>query len=302
VIRGKRFIPNSATFVKDFSVKAVLYQSHGRYTLWTDCTDWFGEMKILVCVKQIPQLDAGIRIDAAGLWVEFVKSHPFVMNRFDEFAVEEAVRIKESDPGVTIDAISVGPLRAEKVIRRSMGMGADHGIHVITESEGFISPLDTASWIASVAERKAYDLILTGAMSEDAMQGQVGPMLAELLGMPWATSTIFAQVSLDSGTLYAEREMEGGVRECLELDLPALLTLQSGINRPRYPSLSNMLRANKQALEIIEVGSGAADCGKEHLVRLKYPEKSRAGWILDGSAEEKADRLLAVLRDRAFIA
>ncbi len=259
-------------------------------------------MKILVCVKQIPQLDAGIRIDAAGVWVDLGKSHPFVINRFDEFAVEEAVRIKESHPGVKIDAISVGPLRAEKVIRRSMGMGADHGIHVITEGEGFISPLDTASWIASVAERKRYDLILTGALSEDAMQGQVGPMLAELLGMPWATSTIFAQVSPDSGTLYAEREVEGGVRESLDLHLPALLTLQSGINRPRYPSLSNMLRANKQALEIIEVGSGAAGRGKEHLMQMKYPEKSRAGRVLDGSVEQKADQLLAILRDRALIA
>jgi electron transfer flavoprotein beta subunit len=257
-------------------------------------------MKILVCVKQIPQLDAGIRIDAAGEWVEFGKSHPFVMNRFDEFAVEEAVRIKESHSAATIDAISVGPQRAEKVIRRSMGMGADHGIHVLTAGEGFIGGFSTASLIASVAERKGYDLILTGAISEDAMQGQVGPMLAELLGMPYATSTILLRVSPDSGTLYCEREEEGGARTGLELRLPALLTIQSGINNPRYPSLSKMLRAKKQPLDIIDVGPGERGPGKDRLIRLSRPEKSRAGRILEGSAEHKADQLLAVLRERAL--
>ena len=122
------------------------------------------------------------------------------MNRPDEYAVEEAVRIRETIPDTSIEVLSVGPPRVSTVIRRALGMGAGHGIHIVTPEDGYLSPLVTASWIASFARNRSYDLILAGVMSEDDMQGQVGPMIAELLGMPCATSTIAERVAPETGT------------------------------------------------------------------------------------------------------
>ncbi len=137
-------------------------------------------MKLLVCVKQIPDPDAPVCVNADGRWVE-IDGGAFVMNRFDCFALEEALRIREEIPETRIDVVSVGPERVDAVLRRALGMGADHGIHILTESDGYLSPFATATWIAAHARACHYDLILTGIMSGDDMNGQVGPLVAEML-------------------------------------------------------------------------------------------------------------------------
>ena len=180
-------------------------------------------------------------------------------------------------------------------------MGADSGVHIQTPSDGYQSPLQVASWIAEVAHKKAYDLVLTGTMAEDDMQGQVGPALAARLGLPWATSVIFEKIAPDRKTIYVEREIEGGNRDTLELRLPAVITIQSGINTPRWPSLSNLLRANSQKLEKMYIGDLAKLTETEALVALAYPEKSRAGVVLAGSREEKAGRLMTILREKHLL-
>jgi electron transfer flavoprotein beta subunit len=223
------------------------------------------------------------------------------MNRFDEFAVEEALTIKESVRNTRVDAITVGRARSSEVLRRALGLGATHAVHITLHEQGYVSPIVVASLMASYAGTKSYDLILAGVMSEDLMQGQVGPMIAGLMRLPCATATIMAQVSPDLRFVYAEREIEGGLRDCVELMLPAVLTVQSGINRPRYPSLSNMLRAKRQELETIDASSLESIAPREEIVGLRRPERSRRGRFLEGTTRDKAAELLHILRDRALV-
>jgi electron transfer flavoprotein beta subunit len=254
-------------------------------------------MKLLVCVKQIPDPDSPVRVNADSRWVD-IDGDAFVMNRFDGFALEEALRIREELPDTRIDVVSVGPDRAEAVLRRSLGMGADNGIHILTGSDGYLSPFATATWIAAYARAHNYDLILTGIMSGDDMNGQVGPLIAEMLHLPCATSVIFRRMLPESGRIYVEREMEGGLRDALEIRLPALLTLQSGINQPRYPSLSKMLRANRHSLDIIPSDSLESPSIALSIMQTTLPKKIRAGLILEGTPGEKACQLLDILQPR----
>jgi electron transfer flavoprotein beta subunit len=258
-------------------------------------------MKILVCVKQVPEAEIPIHIDEATAEIQKDAVSEFKMNRLDEYAVEEALLIKESIAGSRIDVITVGPARCDEVVRRAIGMGADSGVHIQTASEGYQSPFGIAAVIADFAHGKNYDLILTGAMSEDSMQGQVGPMLAAQLGFAWATSVIFEKIAPDKQSIYVEREIEGGHRDTLELRLPAVITIQSGINTPRWPSLSNLLRANSQKLEMIFISDPAKPRQMEHLAAVAYPQKTRAGLVLSGSLQEKATRLLTIFREKSLL-
>lgn len=259
-------------------------------------------MKILVCVKQVPEfdLDAEIKINDTAQGIVADRLTTLRMNRIDEYAVEEALLIKKRFPDVTIDALTVGPEDASAAVRRAMGMGVNHGIHILTPEASLFSAGQVAQWISSVIKTKGYDLILTGVMSEDQMQGQVGPMLAEYLDLPCATSVIAETMVPENRTVTVEREIEGGFRDILELRLPALLTIQSGINLPRYPSLSNVMRAKRARLEVIAADS--LDCRETSSVTaLDYPEKTRAADILAGTPEEKAEQLYHILREKALI-
>jgi electron transfer flavoprotein beta subunit len=258
-------------------------------------------MKILVCVKHVPESETAIDIQNDSKWVDLDSFNEFKMNRLDEFAVEEAVRIKENFAETNIDIVSVGPDRATEGIKRSIGMGADNGIHIISNTEAYLSPMIISSWIAQHALKQGYDLIFTGAMSDDGMGGQIGPMLAAHLRLPCATGVIYEKLSAENNSIYVEREIEGGKRDTLELSLPAVLTIQSGINTPRYPSLSNLLRANKQELVIIDPAALSPPETGEEIARVTYPEKSRAGTVLEGTAQEKARLLLQMLRERALL-
>jgi electron transfer flavoprotein beta subunit len=270
-------------------------------------------MRILVCVKQVRDPDAPIRIDASGQGIEAAPDALFRMNRFDEFALEEALRIREAFPGTRIDVLSAGPQRAAQTVRRAMEMGADEGIHLVLNDDHYRMPFEIASLIGAFASDKHYDLILTGIMAEDDMQGQVGPMLAEILGYPWATSVMAVKLKDNDDrphfpeTIQVERELEGGRREAFELTLPVLLTLQSGINRPRYPALSHVLRARSQALTTIPVSQGreaspvSLPAPRERIVTLEEPEPMKTGMILSGSPMEKAEKLLLILQERALL-
>ena len=190
-------------------------------------------MKIIVCIKQVG--DDGD------------------MNRFDEYALEEALSLKEqkntliSEP-TSVDVVTAGPPDAEKIIRRAFGMGADKGYHIVTKDTEYTSSFMTASWLSAVTKKASYDLVLTGIMSEDMMAGQTGPLLAGLMGYPCATGVVKTRLPSDNTIIEVEREMEEGFRHCLSILLPAVLTIQAGINIPRYPCLSNMLAAKQKQI------------------------------------------------------
>ncbi len=258
-------------------------------------------MNILVCVKQVPDTETQIRINDSNNWIQIEDNAVFRMNRFDEFAIEEALRIKESFPDVKIDAISVGPTHVTSTIKRAMEMGADKGIHIFIDDERYHSPYETASLIASYAVDKNYDLIFTGVMAEDDMQCQVGQLIAGILDLPFASSCIHEKLAPGLRTIYVEREIEGGLRESFKLSLPALLTIQSGINRPRYPSLSNILRAKKQEIISIDAESLTIPDERERITAISYPKKSGQGITIEGSPEKKAAKLLDILHEEPLI-
>ena len=153
-------------------------------------------LKILVCVKQVLSQDGPIEIDPADPSGRslFTGNPPlYALNRFDEFALEEALRVKDAFPGTNLHALTVGPARAEAVIRRALGMGADHGVHLLTEEDGEPTPFQISAWIAAQSEAGSYDLILTGVMAEDALEGLVGPLIAERLDLPCVASVVSFQ-------------------------------------------------------------------------------------------------------------
>ena len=258
-------------------------------------------MNILVCVKQVPESEAVVTIDKDAGWVTIHDTSAFRMNHFDECAVEAAVQIKEAFPGTTIDVLSVGPERSETVIRRAIGMGADHGTHMVTPGDDFVDPSILAGWMASLSESSDADLILCGAMSEDMMQGQVGPLMAEVLSLPCATAVVHVKLMPTGEGVHVEREIEGGYREVVTLQLPALLTIQTGINQPRYPSLSNLLRANKLALNTLYVDAKDEPALLQAVRQVTLPRKLREGVFLEGSTSQKAEQLLTILSDRSFL-
>ncbi|MFP4446376.1 MAG: electron transfer flavoprotein subunit beta/FixA family protein [Desulfosudaceae bacterium] len=258
-------------------------------------------MKILVCVKQVMDMDDELIIREDGRWLAEDADTDWHLNYYDTFAVEEAIRLKETFPGVTVEAISVGPDRVETTLRQALALGADHAIHLYAETDTFVSAAATAAGIAGTARPRGYDLIFTGVMSEDIMQRLTGPLIAAHVGLPCAAAVVAAKVFPDQGTVQAECELEGGLRETVRLSLPALLTIQSGINQPRYASLSNRLRAKSQEIERIDAaGLFPASAGLS-LRGIHYPEKTGTGLFLEGTPRKKAATLINLLHEKSIL-
>ncbi len=248
-------------------------------------------MKILVCIKQVG--DDG------------------EINRFDLHALEEALNLKEQfapqllEP-VAVDVVTVGPPEWSKIIRRAFGLGADRGYHIVTEDSDYVSSFVTATRLAAVAKKIPYNLVLTGIMSTDMMAGQTGPMLAKIMGLPCATSVIKTSLPANDNVINlieVERELENGFRDCLSIRLPALLTIQAGINTPRYPRLSNMLAAGQKEIKTLE----EADLfpkpieAREFCTGMEEPKKTRSGRMLEGSLSDKAEQLFTFLKEKDLI-
>jgi electron transfer flavoprotein beta subunit len=258
------------------------------------------QMRILVLVKQTPDAEASISIAKDGMSL-VVRESDWRMNGFDEFAVEEALRIREALPGSAVEAVSVGPARVAAVLRRALAMGADEGIHVLYEEHSEAFPGAVASLLAAFARDRSYDLILAGVMSDDAMHAQTGPMVAELLDIPCATAVVAERLSPDSGRISVERELEGGLREGLEMPLPALITVQSGINRPRYPVLSHVLRSRLQPLLTVRADELPKPLQSETLLGIDWPVRSAKVLFLEGTPAKKAERLAGIFHKMSFL-
>jgi len=263
-------------------------------------------MRILVCIKQVPDDDAPVAPDAHGTGWRAAEGADWRINRYDEHALEEALRIREAVPATRIDAVTAGPPRIRTALRRALEMGADEGIHILSEDEPSPMPSETSVLLAAWAGGRGYDLILAGTLSEDDMHGQTGPMLAARLGWPWATSVIRldilpeAEAAAGCPSLRVEREMEGGRREILTIRLPALVAVQTGINRPRYPALSHVLRARSQAITEVPASTLPTPEVRERSLRVS-PPPAPSCCFLEGSPDEKARELLRILHDRSLL-
>lgn len=257
-------------------------------------------MKILVCIKQVVGPESKPRLNQENTWAEYGEKVSYWINRYDEYAVEEALRIREKIPGTVIDIVSIGPERVKTAIKRCLEMGADRGFHLFDDSEEYLSPSSKSRFIAEFCRDRAYDLILTGVMSEDMMSGQTGPMTAARLEIPSAVSVMELEVDADQRCIRVDRELEAGHRCSMVLTLPALAAVQSGINRPRYPSLSHVMRA--KSIEIMEIKCDAlpdAICETVAAVREAGPD--RAGIRLAGTTAEKAAKLWQLLHEKSLL-
>lgn len=255
-------------------------------------------MKILVCIKQVPDTEANPEIRGDSLWIK-EENIAFRMNRYDEYALEEALLIKDAQPGTVIDIITVGPERASAVLKKALEKGADNAVHLRCSLYP-VSANETASLISEYASGKSYDIILAGVMSEDAMQCVVGPMIASLLSIPCAVSVVKFSIDHDKNHITAESELEGGIIETVNLSTPCLLTVQTGVNQPRYPSLSNVMKARGMAPVVIDAACEQVE-ELTGITVLSYPESNIKGVQITGSTEEKAEKLIDLLHERGIL-
>ena len=261
-------------------------------------------MKILVVLKQVPDSTTTIKIrpDKNDIERAGVK---MVVNPFDEFAIEQAVLLKEKRSDVeSVTALIVGAAQASEALRTALAVGADQGIHLQDDAFGGLDDLQTAALIAAVVKDGGYDLVLTGKQEIDLDSGQVGPALAELLGIPHVGATVKLTVADDGKSLVAHRRVEGA-EEVVELPLPALLTCEKGLCEMRYPSLPNLMKAKKkpvQALKAADVAgweAATAGVGGMKLHNFEPPPERPPGKILAGEPEEAAKELVRLLREEA---
>jgi electron transfer flavoprotein beta subunit len=253
-------------------------------------------VKILVCLKQVPAKDVPLKLNAAATWIR--EDVSYETNEPDAYALEEALRQKEAHGGEVV-ALTVGPARAAQVLREALAKGADRALHVLGDEAVQLDSYASAEAIARAVPGEKFDLIFTGLQSDDYGSGQVGVVLAELLGLPHAT--IIMQIEPAAGGIRVKREMESGYFQFLELPLPAVLTIQSGINKLRYATLMGIKQAKNKPLQqipVAEIGVSAA-LNRQKIERLYIPQKTKKTEILDGSPRDAAAKLADRLMNEA---
>jgi electron transfer flavoprotein beta subunit len=255
-------------------------------------------VKIGVCVKQVPAKDAPLAIAADGQWIRETDIG-FETNEPDTYALEESLRLKEKHGGEVV-AISMGPERVKQTIKEALAKGADRAIHVLDDQFYRLDPLASARLLAAAIEKENFDLVLTGLQSDDQGFGQTGVLLAELLGRPHAT--IIMQIEVTDSGLKLKRELEAGWFQWVELPLPAILTIQSGCNKPRYATLKGIMAAKKKEIASIPRASlNVPDARTEEAVRIYVPQKSKKTEFIDGSPREIAVKLVEKLKHEARV-
>jgi electron transfer flavoprotein beta subunit len=250
-------------------------------------------MKIAVCIKQVVTREWQLRVNESGTWIRD-NDASFELNEPDAYALEEALRLKEQHGGEVV-VCSAGPARASQVVREALARGADRAVHVESDALATADAFTIAEVLAAAVREEEFDLVLTGLQSDDQGFGQVGVVLAEKLGMPHAT--IIMEVQVADGGLRVKRELEGGWFQWMNLPLPALLTIQSGINQLRYATLKGIMAAKKK--EIRKVAPQAASEPSQRILRVYFPEKGKKTQMISGSAGDAAKELITKLRDDA---
>ena len=263
-------------------------------------------MNIVVCMKQVPDTEAQIRVkpDGSGIVESDIK---FVMNPYDEFGVEEALQIKEKLGG-SVTLVCLGPDRAVEAIRTGLAMGADKAVHLDDPAFGGGDPISTAKALAAAIKGMEYDLIFCGKQAIDDDSSMVGSALAEMLGIPQVSVVTKVELSDDGKSAKVNRQIIGG-EEVLEMPLPAVLSAQKGLNEPRYASLPGIMKAKKKEVKPIKVGDLELDTGvvgaagaKTKILKMTSPPQRAAAKMIEGeSAEETAPQLAKLLREEAKV-
>ncbi len=252
-------------------------------------------MKIAVCIKQVPTRDWQPRLNESRTWIR-EQDATYEMNEPDAYALEESLRLKEKHGGEVV-VCSAGPARVSQVIREALARGADRAIHIEDEGLGAADAFVIAEALAGSMKDEAFDLVLTGLQSDDQGFAQTGVVLAERLGLPHAT--IIMEVEAEAGGLRVKRELEGGWFQWVTMPMPAVLTIQSGINQLRYATLKGIMGAKKK--EIRKAAAPAGSAARQKIVSLYVPEKTKKTQLISGSPAETARELVRRLRDDARV-
>ncbi len=235
-------------------------------------------MKIVVTIKQVPARDSQLRI--SGKWIED-SDLSFEINEPDAYALEAGLQLKEKHGGEVV-ALCAGPARAASTIREALAKGADRAIHIEEDDLGSYDPLASAKLLAAALRSEAPDLVLTGLQSDDLGYGQTGVILAELMGVPHAT--IIMEVEKQDGGIRVKRELENGWFQHVEMPLPALLTIQSGISKLRYATLMGIKKAkSKEIKRLTAADLGGAAKASITLERIYVPERTKRTQLFEGA-------------------
>ena len=260
-------------------------------------------LNLVVCVKQIPNPDLQFQVAPDGRDIRRDALN-YKTNGADEYALEEAVRLKEKHGG-RVTAITAGPKRTEQMLREAMAKGADAAVRIAFDDPAALDPYQVAGMLAATITKRPYDLVLTGVQSDDYVYSATGPVIAGVLGIPHAS--VVTKVEVGDGGLKAWRELEGGDQEVVFLPRPALLTIQFGINVPRYAPLPAIMKAARQPIEEVK----SADLGKPSwdafrgpytlaVRRVSPPAAKGHAEMITGSVADQARAVAQLLRDKGF--
>ncbi len=255
-------------------------------------------MKILVCMKQVPQKDAPLKLNESGTWIR--EDISYEVNEPDAYALEEALRQKEKHGGEVV-VITAGPARAQQVLREALAKGADRAIHLDDAAFVGLDAYNPARAFAEAIKAEQFDLIFTGLQSDDYGYAQTGVILAELLG--WPHATIIMQIEKNDGGIRVKRELEAGYFQFVDMPTPAVLTIQSGINKLRYATLIGIKQAKNKPLRKVtldEVKSALGD-NRQKIERLYVPQKTKQTQKLEGSPAEVAKKLVDKLKNEVRV-
>lgn len=255
-------------------------------------------MNIYVCIKQVPDTETKIKLNADSSWID-TAGVKWIMSPYDEFAVEEALRLKEKNAGSTVTVLSAGPARVVEAIRTALAMGADNGVHI--EIPETADNAYAAKALAGALKKEAkVDIVFTGKEAIDDGAAQTSQLIAENFGMPCVTVALNVEYG---GSLKIKREVEGGAIEMIEATMPILIAAQKGMNEPRYASLPNIMKAKKKevkALKAADVGVSDAD-QKIKYKNFQLPPPKQAGKKIPGDPAVAAKELARVLHEEAKV-
>jgi electron transfer flavoprotein beta subunit len=258
-------------------------------------------MRIVICLKQVPVRDSVLRLNPAGTWIQETDLS-FEINEPDIYALEEGLRLKEKHGGEVV-VCCLGPARAQQAIKEALAKGADRALHLDDPAFEGLDPYALARALARAIQKENPDLVLTGLQSDDYGFAQTGVLMAELLGLPH--STIIMEIRVEGKTLRVKRELEGGWFQWIDLPMPALLAIQSGINKPRYATLKGIMAAKTKPLQKLtpaDLGLSREDLSpRQRVTKVYVPLKSGQTEFLQGTPKEIATRLVDKLKNEARV-
>ena len=248
-------------------------------------------MNIAVLVKQVPGSESPLPLNSDQSWLDG-NGISYVMNECDNYAIEEALQIKERNGDGEVVVISLGPERVQKVIREGLAKGADRAIHVQIDSDALADPLIIASLLTEAIRGENFDLIFSGLQSDDLGMGQTGIIVGELLGM--STASLGMATELSDGKIKVKRELEAGFFQWVSMSLPASITIQSGLNTPRYPSLKGIMGAKKKEINVLTPN---LENVKQSAKKVYVPQSDKQTVMIEGSVDQVVDKLVETFRN-----